>query len=57
MNTNIILIRYECFYISCPKALISQCWGQEKSRGLIQLFHGAFAIGAFAAPLICKEKY
>ena len=36
------------------KSLILKYWGSEKSRGLIQLFHGTFAVGALLAPLLCK---
>ena len=36
------------------QSLILKSWGQDKSRSLIQLFHGTFAIGAFIAPLICQ---
>jgi len=36
------------------QSLILKYWGSEKSRGLIQLFHGTFAVGALLAPLLCK---
>jgi len=36
------------------QSLILKSWGDKESRGLIQLFHGMFAIGAFAAPLIVQ---
>ena len=36
------------------QSLILKYWGSEGSRSLIQLFHGAFAVGAFLAPLLCK---
>lgn len=36
------------------QSLILKSWGDKESRSLIQLFHGMFAVGAFAAPLIVQ---
>lgn len=36
------------------QSLILTIWGDKNSRSLIQLFHAAFSVGAFLAPIFCQ---